>query len=163
MIAHINIGSNIGNRAELINRAVSLLGQRIGSVEALSHSVESAPWGYESEKDFMNIGVNVLTDLDAHAIISQLKEIEKAIDPDGQHRNADGEYVDRAIDLDLICLGNTVVDAKNIRVPHPRMHLREFVLIPLSEILPEWVHPEFGMTAEKLLEHIYNKTSAASV
>lgn len=163
MQAHINIGSNIGNRAENISRAVSLLGRRVGRVSEVSLPIESEAWGYRSANAFLNLGVNVESNHDGESILKMLKEIEAEIAPDGRHRDASGGYADRVIDLDLICMGREVADTPTLTLPHPRMHLREFVLVPLTEILPGWVHPVLGKSAEKLLEELYNKTRVKSV
>ncbi|MDE5659649.1 MAG: 2-amino-4-hydroxy-6-hydroxymethyldihydropteridine diphosphokinase [Muribaculaceae bacterium] len=163
MTAHINIGSNLGHRAEQIARAVSLLDPSVGRVERVSAPFMSAAWGYESSGEFINVGVNVSTRLDAAAIVDRLQAIERTIDPDGCHRDADGNYADRRIDLDLICLGDADVSEENVTVPHPRMHLREFVLVPMAEIMPGWTHPRLGITVEKILENLRNKTGGQAV
>lgn len=157
MTVHINIGSNLGHRAKLIARAVSLLGRRIGRVERVSSPVESAAWGYESDNAFLNVGVNVDTGLGADEIVAELKSIESEIDPGGAHRDGSGRYVDRMIDLDLICMGNVVAVSEISEVPHPRLHLREFVLRPLAEILPGWEHPLLRENAAKMLAGLCNK------
>ena len=163
MQAHINIGSNIGNRAENISRAVSLLGRRVGRVCEVSRPVESEAWGYRSPNVFLNLGVNVESACSGEEILKILKEIEAEIDPCGQHRDGRGGYADRAIDLDLICMGQEVADSPTLTLPHPRMHLREFVLAPMAEILPGWKHPVLGKSVEKLLDELHNKSRIKSV
>lgn len=154
--AHINIGSNLGHRAALIDRAVSLLSERVGEVLAVSEPVESAPWGYCSPNPFLNRGVNVRTSLDACALLGRLHEIEREIAPGSAHRTADGAYADRSIDLDLICLDSEVVDTGGVTVPHPRMHLREFVLVPMARIWPDWEHPQLHLTPQKMIDALRN-------
>lgn len=134
-----------------ISRAVSLLAERVGRVEAVSSLFESVAWGYESENSFCNVGVNVETGLSAPCIVARLKEIERTIDAGSCHRNADGSYADRIIDLDLISLDSEIWNLDNVVVPHPRMHLRDFVLVPMSEILPAWKHPLLALTPDELL------------
>lgn len=163
MIAHINIGSNLGNRAENINRAVSILDSHVGKVAALSRSIESKPWGYNSPHPFLNIGVNIETDLTADHILYVLKEIEQTIAPGEQHRNTSGKYTDRTIDLDLICLGNLIYDNSLLTLPHPRMSQREFVLLPLAEILPDWIHPTLKLSAKEMIDILYNKNTQHAV
>lgn len=158
MIAHINIGSNLGHRADQIARAVFLLAQRVGTVRRVSAPVESPSWGYESPNTFLNVGVNVETDLAPDEIVGRLQAIEREIDPACRHRNARGGYVDRKIDIDLICIGDMVTDTAVATVPHPRMHEREFVLRPMLEILPDWEHPLLHEKVGKLLENLCNKT-----
>lgn len=134
-----------------ISHAVDLLAERVGRIDAVSSPFESVAWGYESENSFCNVGVNVKTRLSAPMIVARLKEIELTIDAGSCHRNADGSYADRIIDLDLIAVGSEIWNLDNVVVPHPRMHLREFVLVPMSEILPAWRHPLLGMTPDELL------------
>lgn len=86
-------------------------------------------------------------------VLRRLQEIQSAIDP-SPHRDADGRYIDRAIDIDLIAIGNWIVDTPDLTLPHPRMHLRDFVLIPLSALAPAWRHPLTGKTAEELLNEL---------
>ncbi|MDE6513565.1 MAG: 2-amino-4-hydroxy-6-hydroxymethyldihydropteridine diphosphokinase [Muribaculaceae bacterium] len=151
MIAHINIGSNLGRRAELISRAVSLLDPLVGSVLAVSQPVETEAEGFSSENLFLNVGVNVETTLAPKEIISRLQQIERMVDADVCHRTAAGNYCDRTIDLDLICLGNLVCSSPEATLPHPRMARRRFVLVPMAEILPGWTHPQLKLTPQQLL------------
>lgn len=157
MTAHINIGSNIGHRAEQISRAVSLLQERLGAVTQRSTPFVSQAWGYDSAAAYTNVGVNVETGLDAASIVDVLKAIEQTIAPGESHRDAVGGYTDRHIDLDLISLDDAVIDVPGATVPHQRMHEREFVLRPMAEILPGWRHPRLGVSVEKLLEELHNK------
>lgn len=157
MTAHINIGTNAGHRAANIDRAVHLLECELGQVTARSRTIESDPWGFNSDTPFLNAGVNVETELGAKEIVSILKRIQETIAPGETHRNERGEYVDRVIDLDLICLGDKVETAEEATVPHPRAHMRGFVLTPLSEILPQWRHPLLGKNAEEMLAELNNK------
>ncbi len=163
MIAHINIGSNLGNRAEIISRAVSLIDRHLGKVSSLSRPIESMPWGYDSPNPFLNIGANVETDLHADSILSILKKIEQIIAPGERHRNASGKYTDRTIDLDLICLGSFTCDNHWLTLPHPRMAQREFVLLPLAEILPDWIHPTLNLSVKEMIDALYNKNTPTTV
>lgn len=159
--AHISIGSNLGDRAALIGRAVAAISARF-TVTAVSRPVESEPWGYSSPHPFLNIGVNIEIPptLSPRQLMLSLLEIQNEIDAT-PHRLADGTYADRAIDIDLICIGSRVSDAAddgNPSLPHPRMHLRHFVLIPMTEILPSWRHPRLHLTPAQLLQRLSPST-----
>ncbi|HAB41078.1 MAG TPA: 2-amino-4-hydroxy-6-hydroxymethyldihydropteridine diphosphokinase [Porphyromonadaceae bacterium] len=157
--AHISIGSNLGDRAALIERAVAAISARF-AVTAVSRPVESEPWGYSSPHPFINVGVNIEIGpgMTPETLLDILLEIQNSIDSSA-HRNTDGSYADRAIDIDLICYGSvaTPPDA-HPALPHPRMHLREFVLIPMIEILPSWRHPLLGLTSARLLHRLSPST-----
>ncbi len=86
----------------------------------------------------------------ALAVLRKLQEIQLSIDP-SPHRDAEGRYIDRAIDIDLIAIDDWVVDTPDLTLPHPRMHLRDFVLIPLAGLAPTWRHPLTGKTATQHL------------
>lgn len=152
MIAHINIGSNLGRRAELIDRAVSLLDPLVGNVLAISQPIETQAEGFSSGNLFLNLGVNVETALSPAEIIDRLQQIERMVDTNVCHRTPEGQYCDRTIDLDLICLDNQVSSDPKATLPHPRMAERRFVLVPMAEILPHWLHPKLKLTPSQLLQ-----------
>lgn len=154
---HINIGSNIGDRAAQIERAVALLAARLdpeGRAEVkLAPIVESEPWGFNSPYRFLNVGMMIDTpekQIDPHKLLATLQNIEREIAP-ASHRNNDGSYADRKIDIDLIAIDDMIVDSENLQLPHSRMASRRFVIEPLSILDPTWRHPQTGMTACELL------------
>ncbi len=149
-IAHINIGSNIGDRLALLGEAVAAVERELGVEAEVSAVVESEPWGFDSPNMFLNIGVNVeVGDLAPLELLYRLQAAQRSVD-DSSHRKADGSYADRRVDIDLIALGEAVVDT----LPHPRMAQRDFVLRPMMELLPEWRHPISGLTAGEMLGRV---------
>lgn len=149
-MTHINIGSNLGDRHATLLRAVALLEQRLGAELKRSETVESLPLGFDSPNAFMNIGVafdSVLTPLQTLDII---ESVQREIDP-APHRDAEGGYIDRIVDIDLIACDGIVVHSPRLTLPHPRMHMRPFVLIPMTELEPQWRHPLLGLTPHQLL------------
>lgn len=158
-VVHINIGSNIGDRAALIERAVAALCARIdpeGRARiTLAPIVESAPWGFESKNNFLNLGLKIETDgkVDADNLLNDILNVEREISAKS-HRKADGSYADRPIDIDLIAVDDMIVDTARLHLPHPRMHLRKFVLAPLATLDSQWRHPIFNKTAAELLEDL---------
>lgn len=145
----LNIGSNLGNRRINLSRAVSAIEKEFGWFE-LSHSVESAPMGFESANNFLNIGMVISSDLPPLEVLHKLQEIEKSISPDS-HRKSDGGYADRLIDIDIIAIDELVISEPELQVPHPRMSERRFVLEPLAELAPFWEHPVLHKTPGQLL------------
>ncbi len=148
--AYISIGSNIGDRRAHIERAVTALSALAEGPVRVSAVMETAPWGYESANPYLNVCLAFPTSLSPLPLLRELLRVQDSIDP-SPHRNADGSYADRRIDIDLIALGHAVVSSPEITLPHPRMHLRDFVLLPLAEIAPGWRHPLLGLTPAEMI------------
>lgn len=145
----LNIGSNMGNRRLNLSRAVQAIEREFGYFE-LSHTVESAPWGYVSPNLYLNVGMMVVSDLEPLVVLRRLQAIEKELNP-SPHRVADGSYADRTVDIDIIAVDDLVIDTPELQVPHPRMAERRFVLEPLAEQAPFWIHPVLGKSPGELL------------
>ena len=142
--AYINLGSNIGDRRPTIGRAVALIEQAFGATARRSDWFESEPWGFDSPNQFINLGVAIETgDTTPLEILRTLREIEHKLDPSA-HRDASGAYIDRTIDIDLIAVDDIVTDTPELTLPHPRMAMRDFVIIPMLQLAPDWVHPLLG-------------------
>lgn len=130
MTLHLNIGTNIGDRRSNLERAVAALVARFGPVR-LSPVIESEPWGFNSQNRFLNIGVAVEVDdtADPLLLLDMVQEAERSVDA-SSHRNVDGTYRDRVVDIDMIALGQQQVNHPRLVLPHPHMHRRPFVLTP---------------------------------
>ena len=148
----LNIGSNLGDRRRNLSRAVAAIEKEFGYFE-LSHTVESEPWGFDSEHSFLNIGMMILSDLPPLEILHRLQSIEKVMDS-ASHRNPDGSYADRLIDIDIIAIDNMVIDTPALQVPHPRMAQRRFVLVPMTELAAFWQHPILKLTPGQMLHEL---------
>lgn len=149
--AYIGIGSNIGDRHAIIRRAVTAIKSRIDSEARVSDPYESPAWGYESPNTYINICVAARTDLSPLALFGELQAIQHSISP-APHRAPDDTYIDRAIDIDLIAVDDAVIDTPELTLPHPRMHLRPFVLVPMAQLDPGWRHPILGKSISDLLD-----------
>lgn len=152
-VVSVNIGSNLGDREANLRQAVTMIAREVGCTPRVSNIYESKAWGYLSDNPFFNIAVEFESDLPAATLLSLFQRIEKEVGSAG-HRDANGGYVDRILDIDIICLGNEIIDTQSISVPHPRMDRREFVLVPLCELSPQWRHPLSGLTAAEMLERL---------
>lgn len=153
-IAHINIGSNIGDRRALIETAVARIESALGVELCRSAYVESLPWGYVSPNPYLNLGLKAeVGDIDPLELFHKLQSVERSIST-ASHRDAAGGYTDRLIDVDLIALGDMVVDTPELTLPHPRMHQRVFVLGPMNELEPDWRHPVYGRTPAELISDL---------
>lgn len=145
--AYIGLGSNIGDRSKNLEGAIDRL-SRVGDVGAVSSIYETKPWGVdEYQPRYLNQVVAVNTTLDPLEIVSELLAIEHSLGRERLEKNAS-----RTLDLDLLLHGDSVVDGSGVRVPHPRLHERAFVLVPLAEIAPELVHPVLNQTMFDLAE-----------
>lgn len=155
MNVFLNIGSNRGDRRRNLSRAVAAIEKEFGYFE-LSHVVESEPWGFDSPNRFLNVGMMVISELEPLEILHKLQAIERSISPDA-HRNADGTYADREIDIDIIAIDEMTIDTPELTVPHPRMAERAFVLEPMAELAPFWRHPISGLTPGNMICRIEKK------
>lgn len=152
--AHINIGSNLGDSRALLEQAVAGIVSIDGTVSVRrSEIVVSEPWGYTSVNRYLNLGVEIETELSAEILFDRLMELQNQIS-DSPHRDCSGAYADRLIDIDLIFYDDLVCDSVTLTLPHARMHKREFVLKPLAQLSPQWIHPLLGRTALELLEDL---------
>lgn len=151
MIAHINIGSNLGDRLSNIGRAVSFIESHFRSKAVVSPPFHSQPWGYASAHEYINVGLNIeIGQTTPLKLLDITTAIQRSIDP-APHRDLYGNYTDRTIDIDIIAIDSIVIDTPSLTLPHPRMHLRPFVLEPLARVWPQWHHPISGMTPTQLL------------
>lgn len=146
---HLNFGSNKGDRHATILRAVALIETRLKATLRLSEPIETEPWGYESENRYINVGAAFESSLTPKEIFDVITAVEREIDP-SPHRDPSGGYIDRAIDIDFIAADGLILNSPRLQLPHPRMHLRDFVLIPLASLEPDWRHPLLGATAAEM-------------
>lgn len=151
----INIGSNLGDRRLNLSRAMRLIGMEFGEFE-MSHVVETDPWGYDSPRKFLNVGMMFQSDLPAEQVLAKLQEIERSINA-SPHRTPDGGYADREIDIDIVAADDCVMNTPTLTLPHPHLAERDFFLVPLEEIAPGWRHPLTGLTATEMLASLPKK------
>lgn len=152
-VVYLNIGSNKGDRQAHIERAVALIEQLCGSVARRAPLYESEPWGYDSVLPFLNLGIAIECSMEPLDLLHSLQSIEQEVSPT-PHRDMAGNYIDREIDIDIIAIDEMVIDSAELTLPHCNMHLREFVLVPLQFLAPEWRHPILGLTASQMLSQL---------
>lgn len=146
-LLYLLLGSNLGKKKEQINTAVELIGERIGKVTALSSFYETEPWGFDSDDLFLNMAVEITTLLSPEEVIRKTSQIE---DQCGRKRS--DVYSSRTLDIDILFYDDVVLDKDDLKIPHPRLQERRFVLVPMAEIAPELVHPVFRKTMRELLQ-----------
>lgn len=124
----------MGDRRALICRAISLIDERIGAVQRVSSFIETEPWGFKSKNKFLNAAVKVLTTLSPEQCLERTQQIERELGRKSKSKG--GKYHDRPIDIDLLLYGDLTLSTPRLTLPHPHMLERDFVMIPLREIMP---------------------------
>jgi 2-amino-4-hydroxy-6-hydroxymethyldihydropteridine diphosphokinase len=145
---YLLLGSNLGNREEVINKAIDLINDKIGKVVCKSSMYETEPWGKTDQPGFLNLALQVQTDANAITVLHTALEIEKQL---GRVRLE--RWGSRIIDIDIIFFNQEVIHIKEeLTIPHPEMQNRKFVLEPLSEIAADFKHPVLNQTIRELYE-----------
>jgi len=147
-IAYIGIGSNLGDKVKNCREAI----ERIAVAEEIELTGRSTlyrtePWGNEDQDWFVNTAIAVKTSFVAEELLAYLRKVEGQL-----LKKKEGRWGPRNIDLDILFFNNEILETPSLTVPHPFLHLRRFVLIPLQEICPDFVHPQLGLTITELLE-----------
>jgi len=145
---YIALGTNLGDRLDNLHAAIEALEPKV-SILIKSHVYETPPWGYEDQPAFLNMVVKAETSLEPEALLNFLKQLEVEL---GREQNF--RWGPRLIDLDILFYGDLVIDTPPLVIPHPRLHERAFVLVPLVDIAPDLVHPIFQRSASQLLSEI---------
>jgi 2-amino-4-hydroxy-6-hydroxymethyldihydropteridine diphosphokinase len=155
-IVYLSLGSNRGDRMDLIRKATVLIGERIGRVSQKSAIYETPPWGFEDSTSFYNCAIEVLTGMSPQDTLSAILGIEQQLgrtrEPSGQDRPGSGVFLPRTIDIDILFYNDLILDSRNLVIPHPAVAARRFVLEPLSRICPSVVHPVLNMQVSELLQ-----------
>jgi len=150
-IVYLGLGTNIGNKRKNLITAASLLAERAGDVLIISRFYESEPWGFKSENMFLNAALKLQTDFVPVTLLSVLQQIEIEM---GRTEKSKGEYHDRIIDIDILLYDSLIMQKANLIIPHPLMTERKFVMEPLAEIAPTFMHPVLNLTIAELNEKI---------
>lgn len=146
--AYLLTGGNLGDRVQHLTLAMARINDRLGKVIAASPLYETAPWGFSHETPFLNQALLLETALTADELMQGILEIEKSM---GRVREGD-QWKERAIDIDILFYDNDIVNKEELHIPHPRLHLRRFVLEPMASIARALVHPVFGKSIGELLD-----------
>ena len=139
----LGLGSNLGDREENIQKAISLIGERVGTVLRQSSLIETEPWGFESENKFLNGVILCETSLTPRQLLRVTQKIERDLGRKKKSASSHSShllpltshlYKDRPIDIDILLYDDLTVDEPDLKIPHPLMQQRDFVMIPLNEI-----------------------------
>ncbi len=141
------LGGNLGNKKQLFAKVLEMIASDVGTITSQSAFYETEPWGFESDDLFWNQVIVVETSLPPMQLLEQTQQIEAGL---GRVRHAQ-QYVSRLIDLDLLFYDQLIFRHPKLEIPHPRIAERRFVLEPLSEIAPNFLHPVLNKTVAQLL------------
>ena len=142
---YLSIGSNKGNRSILINKAIDEIEKKVGIIISRSSIYQTKSWGFDSN-DFYNLCLLIDTDIEPKSLLINLKKIEKSMG----REDIDGSYSDRFIDIDILFYDNITTDSEDLKIPHPKIEIRKFVLVPMLEIADDYVHPILNKTIKEL-------------
>lgn len=142
----LGLGANLGHPAETLAAALREFALHLREIR-VSPLYRTAPVGYADQPDFLNLMVAGQTESEPFELLNELRRIESALGRIRSFPNAP-----RSIDIDILAYGDLVLETPELILPHPRMHQRGFVLVPLAEIAPDWVHPVLGQTPQEMIE-----------
>ncbi len=134
-IVYLSLGANLGEKELTIEKAIFLIEKKIGKLVKRSGFYHSLPWGFKSENEFINIVACVKTSLLPREVLERAKEIESLLGR--KQKSFEGKYQDREIDIDILLYNDISIDEPDLKIPHPHMYERDFVMIPLREIFQE--------------------------
>jgi 2-amino-4-hydroxy-6-hydroxymethyldihydropteridine diphosphokinase len=150
----ILLGSNTGNSRQLLNKAIAAIEKQAGTVIQRSSVYRTEAWGFHSPDDFLNMVIQIKTRLSPDELLTQLLATEATL---GRQRNGTKGYSSRSIDIDILFYDEMILEQNHLTLPHPRLHLRRFTLVPMNEIAPEMTHPVFGKKMHELLDACNDK------
>ena len=130
---YLSLGTNLGSREDNLERALHLLQEQVGALLRRSSVHETTPWGFESSHMFLNLCVCMATSLSPLQLLAATKQIERQLGR--TQKSAHGHYADRLIDIDILLYDDAHINEPGLVIPHPHMYEREFVMMPLNEIL----------------------------
>jgi 2-amino-4-hydroxy-6-hydroxymethyldihydropteridine diphosphokinase len=147
----LSIGGNLGNRCQNLLMCIDQISKKIGHIEKVSSVYETQAWGFTAEQDFYNQVLWVKTELSVHEVLKFVLLIEENM---GRVRNLakTQKYESRIIDIDILIYDNLCLSLDNIIVPHPHMHERLFVMMPMVEVAADYLHPYFNKSMKQVLE-----------
>jgi 2-amino-4-hydroxy-6-hydroxymethyldihydropteridine diphosphokinase len=154
----ISLGSNLGDRLQFLRNALDQIGLRLGKVISESKVYEAAAWGHTKQPDFYNQVIELETELSPSQLLQGCLDIEKSL---GRERSI--LWGERTIDLDILLFDGRSVQSENLNIPHPYLHLRNFVLVPLCEIAPDLIHPTLELTIQQLLDRCADKLEIKAI
>jgi 2-amino-4-hydroxy-6-hydroxymethyldihydropteridine diphosphokinase len=153
-IVYLSLGSNLGDRGKNLDRAVEILEKKGIIVRKRSSLYETEPWGELDQPLFLNMALEIETDFHPLALLAVIKDVETEIGREKSHK-----WGPRIVDLDILLYNHIILSEDTLRIPHPYLHEREFVLRPLHEIAPDVMHPLLNMTIHEVFVQFGRKST----
>ena len=150
----LGIGGNTGNKQDNFDKVYTFIKNELGEVLRSSSVYETSPWGFQSEDNFWNQILVVETEYSPEELLQKVAKIENWF---GRERGTTG-YTSRKMDIDILYFDELVIETENLTIPHPQIANRLFVLVPLAEIAPEFVHPLLKITTLEMVENCPDKS-----
>lgn len=146
---YLGLGGNIGNKRENLKKVLFYIENELGTIVKKSSVYETPPWGFNAEENFWNMVVHITTNLEPDILLQKTKEIEQKFG----RKKSEKKYYSRQMDIDILYIDDIILKNKLLKLPHPLIEDRLFVLVPLEEIAPDKVHPVLKQTSRQLLEN----------
>jgi 2-amino-4-hydroxy-6-hydroxymethyldihydropteridine diphosphokinase len=156
---YLILGGNQGSVKENINSTCKMIQQNAGKIVETSRLYQSEPWGFKSRELFINQVICIHTRLEPEELLDNLLRIEQLA---GRIRNAAG-YASRKMDIDILFFNDLIFNHERLIIPHPRLHLRKFVLLPMFELAPGFIHPVFNQTIAQLLDECPDESNVVEL
>jgi len=153
-IVFLGIGTNLGDRERNLEQAVAKIEEFIGRILISSSTYETEPWGFKANDEFLNLVVKVETELTPSGLLGRILMVESLLGRVRGHKR----YSSRMIDIDILFYEDMIIDEESLKIPHPLLHERKFVLVPLCEIATELIHPVLKKSVADLLEICKDKS-----
>lgn len=154
------LGTNLGDRLENLNKACILLEEKVGTIQKRSGIYETEPWGYRDNQWFYNCALILQTHLVPEKLIKKTLEIEMIM---GRERKQTNGYENRILDIDILSFDSEIIKTTELELPHPRLHLRKFALMPLAEIAPDYIHPTTMKSVNEMLTECIDNCIVISI
>jgi 2-amino-4-hydroxy-6-hydroxymethyldihydropteridine diphosphokinase len=146
---YLGIGGNIGNKQKNFEEVYKAIKNKLGNIKNTSSVYETPPWGFHSSHKFWNSVVEISTTLSAEEVLSEIHSIERQFG----RKHGVTKYSSREMDIDVLYYDDIYIETESLVIPHPSIQLRKFVLVPLSEIAPDFKHPLLRLTSIEMLEN----------